>query len=225
MSSYENDSDMESDSSSYNYTIESDLEVASKKSDYKSAMKHIETYQLMYYIEHMKELARYFGSIFLRDVVEYTMDQFTRPRIDDEILKTKTIVLAGPTGYGKTCYAMAHFKHPAVIMSRADYKKINEDTDGLVFENLEMCNWSVDKVKNITDLSTSSYQAFGEDDSVFLQARLPRFICVNGVKSFWPASLFDFDGYIDETSQHHCNSIARRIHIEEIGGPLFKAQI
>jgi hypothetical protein len=215
------DSEMESEyDSELEYDVDSDLELAMKMDDFESAMEHIKTHHISYYVEHMKELSKYFGTKFHRDVVQYSMDQFTKPKIYDEILKTRTIILAGPSGYGKTCYAMAHFKNPVVICNKADYAKINNDTDGIIYE-MDMYDLSVSEVKNITDLSINSFQEFGQNERVLLKAGLPRFICVTLEDNFWPTTLFSDRGLVKQSSEDDYNSIRRRVAVVEVFKPLF----
>lgn len=219
------DSEMESEyDSELEYDVDSDLELAMKMADFDSAMQHIETHHTSYYIEHMKELSTYFAAKFHKDVVQYSMDQFTASKIYDEVLKTRTIILNGPSGYGKTCYAMAHFKNPVIISNRADYAKVTNDTDGIIYE-MDMYSLSVSEVKNITDLSINSFQEFGQNERVLLKAGLPRFVCVTLEDNFWPSALFNNRGLVKQSAADDYNSIRRRVAVIEVSKPLFDKSI
>lgn len=49
----------------------------------------------------------------------------------------KSIVLEGPTGYGKTQFALAHFDHPLLVSHMDDLARYNQDHDGIVFDDMD----------------------------------------------------------------------------------------
>jgi len=64
----------------------------------------------------------------------YTLDQFKEPPITDW---TKTIILHGPAGIGKTQYALAHFKNPLLMNHNEDLRKFKPTKhDGIVFDDM-----------------------------------------------------------------------------------------
>ena len=197
------------------------LRQAVEAPNYKEAMKIIEEGNTRYYIEQFESLERYFQTIFVqekfRDKVEYTMDKFTTPPIDAEILKHKAVVLCGKTDYGKTAYAMAHFKHPAVISSKLDFIKINEQTDGIILDNMDFSKWSISKVKNIINFSVDSYHDC-KFSAVLLKKNIPRIICIPSENNFWPKELNELN---ENREFNEVVSISRRTHIVHISKPLF----
>ena len=69
---------------------------------------------------------------------QYTPDDFTL-KIDIERLRRekKCLVLFGGPGFGKTQCALGQFEHPVLINNFDDLKKITEETDGLVFDEMD----------------------------------------------------------------------------------------
>lgn len=64
----------------------------------------------------------------------YSLDQFKEPPITDW---TKTIILHGPAGIGKTQYALAHFKNPLLMNHNEDLRKFKpKKHDGIVFDDM-----------------------------------------------------------------------------------------
>ena len=59
----------------------------------------------------------------------YTIDKFNCPAED----LTLPVVLLGPPGFGKTEYAMAHFKNPLMVRDNEYFKHYDEDFhDGMI---------------------------------------------------------------------------------------------
>lgn len=198
------------------------LERACKLDSYEAAMKLVEEGNRRYFISQQKQLGAYFKKFFgVRDIVLYNLDQFTVQPIPKDILAEKTIILHGGSAYGKTSFAMAHFEHPAIIKSKLDYPKINDDTDGIIFDDMNLSNWSTSAVKNITDLSVDSFQDI-KYSSILLKKNLPRFICINNEAQFWPKELFDYDNKtVKEQSINDLEAISRRTHFMKVDKPLF----
>lgn len=219
--------DMEFSHGSFQLQAKSDnldalIQKATEAGDYESAIKTIEEGNRRYYISQQKQLQAYFKQLFgVKDEVMYTIDQFKQPAIDPKLLATKTIVLHGGAAYGKTSYAMAHFKHPAVIKSKLDYVKITKETDGIIFDDMNLANWSVAAVKNLTDLSIDTYQDI-KYSSVLLRKNLPRFICINNEASFWPKEIFSNElQSVKFENRADVEAISRRTHFVKVEEPLF----
>ncbi len=52
-----------------------------------------------------------------------------------DFTKSKSIVLWGPPGVGKTQYALSHFKKPLWVHHNDDLKLLDSDCDGLIFDS------------------------------------------------------------------------------------------
>ena len=199
-----------------------DMEIAEQLSTFTEAMEYMEKKHKLWAMTNYKSMAAYFLRKFPNgDDPEYTLDQFTEPPIDPKLLKRKTIVLCGPPSYGKTSYAMAHFKQPAVIKTKCDYVKITAKTDGVIFDDMALCNWSISTVKNLVNLNLTSNQ-----DVKYGHARmekfLPRFVCVQNESDFWPKELFDEAGLLREgDNTNHHKGIRRRIIMKNLTKPLY----
>lgn len=201
------------------------MKIAVATGDFTKAMKHMKEHHLRYYVNNKKQLAAHLLEELPRqDVVQYTLDQFTEPPIPNEILFTKTVVLVGKSSYGKTCYAMAHFKNPAVIRSRCDYSKITPETDGIVFDDMEMCNWNTSTVKNLVDLAFQGNHdvKYGH---VHIRLGTPRIICTNIENDFWPKSLFDAAGDVAIGQVDNHDGIRRKVVVKICEKPLFNKTI
>jgi len=103
---------------------------------------------------------------------------FTIPFLDQATTSTKTIVLTGTSGVGKTQFAISHFKQPLVISHIDDLKKLNSNTDGLVFDDMNFGHWPPNACIHLCDmeLPRSINVKYG---TVEIPAKMPRFFTSN----------------------------------------------
>lgn len=73
--------------------------------------------------------------IGVSDATEFSLDDFTVPRIGAAEMKKLAFVVHGEPGIGKTKFALSHFEHPLLISTIDDLKLISMRTDGLVFDD------------------------------------------------------------------------------------------
>jgi len=81
---------------------------------------------------------------------EFPMDQFNQPPIEFEG-RANNILLYGDGELGKTKFAEAHFKHPLVVDTVDDLKKLDKDKhDGIVYDDWDFTEqglkWPATKV-------------------------------------------------------------------------------
>lgn len=143
-------------------------------------------------------------------VHEYTLEDFNEPPLNFE--KTKSYVLIGGTGIGKTHYALAHFKNPCIISNKASLANISSKNDGLVFDDysFHMCN--PETVQNYADIEVSRTHdvKYGR---IAIPKGLPRIFCFNSEDQLFPQNCPDVNR----------EAIARRVCIVEYGNKqLFK---
>ncbi len=73
----------------------------------------------------------------------YELKDFNREPITDW---SKSIVLHGTAGIGKTQYALAHFKAPLLVSDREDLGKFNKKKhDSIVFDDMSFTDWTRDE--------------------------------------------------------------------------------
>lgn len=196
-----------------------DLAYACGLGNVQASMDHMEKNHKLRYISAFKKLRKHF--IMLQPcTIQYTLDQFTEPRIPQEELATKTIVLIGTTWLGKTKYAKAHFKNPAVIRSGGDYFKINPTTDGIIFDDMEICKWTPSYLKTIVDLKVTGRQKI-KYGLIYLPEGVPRIIINLCERHFWPKSLFGQDGMVSLDAINDYEAIKENIIIKNIDKPLY----
>lgn len=201
------------------------LDIAEQMGDFGKAMRWMKEHHKVYFIANRKKLAAHFREEFsMKDQVKYSLDQFTAEPIDKETLAHRAVLLVGDSSYGKTSFALAHFKNPVVIRSRLDYQKITDETDGVVFDDMDMNMWSLASIKALIDVDGLSFQDV-KYGSVSLRVGLPRFICVNNQRMFWPRFLFNDEGKRDEDGSTDFNAILKRIKVIKVLKPLFDKSI
>lgn len=175
---------------------------------YEEAMKHIEDTDKLFYLQNQKKLCLYFTQKYdSSDKGLYPAEAFNKPL--QEVTK-KVIVLVGPTGLGKTQYALAHFKKPLHVKDKEDWRRYNDTTDGIILDDLDFPSWSPLTLLKLLDMETPITQNI-KYGATRIKAGTPRIICVNHMDLFWPRTI-------------HAETIKaceRRINIIEVNNPLF----
>lgn len=102
---------------------------------------------------------------------------FNISMLEADILSTKSVVLIGPSGIGKTQYALSHFKMPLLVSHMDDLKKL-EHHDGIVFDDMTFRHFPPQSCIHLTDLELprSINVKYG---TVQIRALLPRFFTSN----------------------------------------------
>lgn len=115
---------------------------------------------------------------------------------------TKTLVLLGPSGVGKTTWALAQGQAPLLVSHPDGLKKMTKETDLLVFDDMTFSHWPRTSVIHLTDLEQDR-QINVKHGIVTIPAGLPRIITSNvGIPELFPA---------DESG-----AIARRITVVDM---------
>ncbi|XP_077275582.1 splicing factor 3B subunit 1-like, partial [Temnothorax americanus] len=118
------------------------LHAALRCEGHAEAEKVIEDTNIGYFIKNRRTLGSYFTQYFAeKDASLYEMRDFKFPPLT--FPREKTVVFIDPTGYGKTQYALAHFKHPLLVQDTEDWKRYKEGhTDGIVLDDIDFQSWS-----------------------------------------------------------------------------------
>lgn len=82
----------------------------------------------------------------------YPPKEFMEPPISADILGASAVIFTGPSGIGKTQYAIHHFARPLVISHIDDLKKLCPDHDGIVFDDMIFTHWPPNACIHLCDL-------------------------------------------------------------------------
>nr|QTE03349.1 MAG: replication-associated protein [Emberiza chrysophrys CRESS-DNA-virus sp.] len=104
--------------------------------------------------------------------------EFGMAQIDQWKLKRFAIFLWGRSNTGKTSFALSHFNRPVLIRHIDDAKKITEETDGLVFDDMSFTHWPRTTCIHILDLEHESPLPTRYATTT-IRAGLPRFFTSN----------------------------------------------
>lgn len=63
----------------------------------------------------------------------------------------KSTLITGPSGTGKTQWALAHFKNPLLVSHVDKLKTLNPDHDGIVFDDMSFDHWPPESVIHLLD--------------------------------------------------------------------------
>jgi hypothetical protein len=77
---------------------------------------------------------------------------FNLPKLPQELLKTKSIVVSGISNAGKTSWCISHFENCEVISHMDDLKKIKPTTNGLVFDDMCFSHHPIGSNIHLVDL-------------------------------------------------------------------------
>ncbi len=100
------------------------------------------------WLEHPKTMIRYSkGILELKKFVnprcersKFTFDDF--PGWDKITDFTKSQIVIGESGIGKTQWALCHFENPLFVRHIDDLKELSEDHDGIVFDDMDFKHWA-----------------------------------------------------------------------------------
>lgn len=120
------------------------------------------------YNDHFTEMVKYPTGIAKAAAVlcpresstaEYKLESFAEPprrwqRIDARDLRSRLIILTGPSGIGKTQFALAHFNKPLMISHMDQLKQIETgEFDGVVFDDMSFFHMPREPRIHICDLA------------------------------------------------------------------------
>lgn len=141
----------------------------------------------------------------------YTLDKFTKEPLNFEG-DTKSYVLIGATGIGKTQWAMAHFKNPAIVTNKSSLANISTRNDGIVFDDYSFTMCNPDTVLHYadTEIEKTHDVKYGK---VTIGRGVPRIFCLNSEDQFFPSNC----------AEEQKAAIKRRVCIINLGSEqLFK---
>lgn len=155
---------------------------------YEDAMLYIENTDKLFYIQNQKKLSFYFTQKYdCHDVALYTRESFIRPFFDKF---DKVLVFIGPTGIGKTQFALSHFTHPLHVRDKEDWRRFNTSITGIILDDLDFPKWSPLTFLKLLDIETPITQNV-KYGSVRIPAKVPRIICVNHEDLLWPHGIHE----------------------------------
>ena len=127
-------------------------------------------------------------------------------------------MLAGLAGAGKTQFALAHGKHPLLVRTIEQLKQITEDTDLLVFDDMDFRKWDVNSVKHLLDIEEASGIDCRYLDAS-IPAGIPRIFCTNSPCQ-WPFNHIFPQG----ECQDNYKAITRRHRVVRVAEKLFATE-
>lgn len=108
----------------------------------------------------MMNKSHYFQTLYtwsgLRKTASANFNQFNREKIPSSTLSTKSILVVGPPGTGKTQYALSHFEKAVLVRHLDDLHQITEATDGLVFDDMSFKHMPANAIIHLLDLDYDS---------------------------------------------------------------------
>ena len=183
---------------------------ALEQGSFKAAMKFIEKEDLTTFIYQYKKIFNFFENKFANgDKTAYAEEDFLRPFYT--FPPDKTLVFVGPTGFGKTQFALSHFLHPLRVTNKQDWNRFREGiTDGIVLDDIHFSDWKPNTILHTVDVENSVTQDV-KYGAVRIPAGIPRIICINSESELFPAN-------IDPDKKE---AIERRLSIIKISSPLY----
>lgn len=115
----------------------------------------------------------------------FKLSDFSHPPLD----LSMPVVLHGPSGTGKTQFALAHFKRPLLITHIDGLKNLNFTHDGIVFENMEFIGrkWAPVDIKRLLNVEFESPVKV-RCTHVDIPAGMKRIFCHHHANIFQPKS-------------------------------------
>lgn len=134
----------------------SDLLAVQEKLDKGASMRTIAREHFSSWCRNRHALAEYSAMVNSeRQIVKYDLGKFTLAPLSFANLAVYWIY--GPTGTGKTNYALAHFSKPLLVRHLDDLKSLDPTIhDGIVFDDMAFTHVPFSQVLNLTDVDFDS---------------------------------------------------------------------
>lgn len=162
------------------------LSQAVKMGTVDDALECVKEKDAYFYMMHKKQLVNYFTEeLWKGDEALYKPEDFNIPLKKDF---SKTLVFIGPTGIGKTQYALAHFKEPLHVRDKVDYARYTTRTDGIVMDDINTAGWNALTFLKLIEIETAVSQDI-KYGSIRIEANTPRIICCNSEELLWPKDM------------------------------------
>jgi hypothetical protein len=121
---------------------------------YEEAMRTLSERSPRDFVIYNSTITKFFKHYFARnsDIVPRDITTFRLGRIDMETLTSRAIVISGGSGFGKTAWAIAHFKSPLICSHIEDLKKLSSQYDGVVFDDMSFSHYPASSCIHLVDL-------------------------------------------------------------------------
>lgn len=137
-------------------------------------------------------------------IASFNLTSFNRPAITDW---SKSWLIWGKAGSGKTQWALSHFQNPLLVSHIEDLQEFDEDEhDGIVFDDMSFKHLPGQAIIHLLDqdLERSIHNRYA---NATIPAKTKKIFCHNNADIFIPSG---------DTSQEQMNGISRRydsIHV------------
>lgn len=121
-----------------------------------------------------------------------------------------TWLLHGPTGTGKTSFALSHFNEPVLVRVIEDLHAIKTTTDGIVFDDFDFSNKTAQNIIHMFDLENDSSINI-KYGTATIPRMMPRIVTTNNASSVYPI----------KSTQQDKDAISRRLKSMYVKDPLY----
>lgn len=155
----------------------------------KEAMEKVRELKPSEYLLKGKTLMESFNRLYGNCTQANFQDNFKIKHFN--IWNEKTHLFIGPTGIGKTNFALSHGKWPVHIQTWQHFGKISENSnscDLIVIDDINLSSRDPHTILSICDKHFDQ----GIDikyGTALIPKKLPRIICLNDIKYFWPVKI------------------------------------
>lgn len=143
--------------------------------------------------------------------VLFDFKDFNTELLDETTLHEKAVLFYGPTGIGKTRFALAHFQKPLLVRHLDELKKFSPGYhDGIVFDDMSFAHFPTNTVIHLVDMDLDSPVHCRFSNAV-IPAGTPRIFTFNTDNPF-------YDEHDPKVKDEQIAAIKRRVvrcHFEE----------
>lgn len=147
--------------------------------DFTAACAYIKEHAPRDYVMHKSAIDNNLKAMFEEMVSPIKEEhEFVIPLKSKSLLEKYSVFLYGPSGTGKTTYAMAHFQQPLLCRHIDDLKSIHTKHDGVIFDDMSFKHYPRTTCIHLLDLdyTSSIHVRYG---TAKLRAGLPRIFTSN----------------------------------------------
>lgn len=133
---------------------------------------------------------------------KFKPEDFDCPLMED---LTKAVLFHGPSGFGKTQFALAHFKMPLLVRHIDALKKLTEEHDGIVFDDMSFKHIPAEAVIHMLDMEEEATVHCRYQVGI-IPRNLPRIFTHNTPNPFFN---------LCSTDPEQVKAIERRLNVQE----------
>lgn len=165
-----------------------------------ASLKRIADEHFAQWVRYEKSFKKY-KAMLMEDKPSYASDSFNVELRD----LSKPLLITGEPGTGKTSFALSHFGNPLLVSQIDDLQKLEDDHDGIVFDDMSFRHWPVEAIIHLLDIEQNRSIRNRFQDAIIPKG-MKRIFTHNHEDIFFPEGI----------SEYHIIAVKRRFNVFKV---------